>query len=116
MSVNPYGGPHPDAPGGRERRLAYPESEAAELIGVSVRTLFNLREQNRIAFVRLGARVLYRASALRQFLRDNETPTHAPAGIAARSPTNRYAPSAIAAGAHDSEQIVRHPSNPARPP
>lgn len=62
-------------------KLAYPEPEAARLLGISERTLFTLRQEGRIAYVKLGARVLYRAAALRQFLRDNETPAAAPAAV-----------------------------------
>jgi hypothetical protein len=55
-------------------KLAYPEPEAAAMVGLSARTLFAARQAGRIAFIKIGERVLYRASALRAFLRDHETP------------------------------------------
>jgi excisionase family DNA binding protein len=52
--------------------LAIPEREAAELLGVSERTLFNLRQENAIPFVRIRSRIMYRVSALEKWLQENE--------------------------------------------
>ncbi len=45
-------------------RLLLSELEAAAVLGVSVRTMLTLRARDRLPFVRLGTRVLYRPGDL----------------------------------------------------
>jgi len=52
-------------------RLAYPLSEAAQLIGVSVRSLRYLLQQGRIGYVRLGRRVLVKHEDLQRLLKQH---------------------------------------------
>jgi len=50
-------------------RLAYSVGEAAELLGVSVRTVRYLLQQGRLGFCRLGRRVVIRQADLDQLLK-----------------------------------------------
>lgn len=50
------------------QRLAYSEAESAQLLGISVRTLFDLRKQGRIGYVPIGTRVIYPVKELQRFL------------------------------------------------
>jgi excisionase family DNA binding protein len=52
-------------------RLAYSLAEAAELIGVSVRSLRYLLQQGRIGYVRMGRRVLVRHEDLQRLLKQH---------------------------------------------
>ena len=52
-------------------RLAYPLDEAAQLIGVSVRSLRYLLQQGRVGFVRLGRRVLVKHEDLEKLLKQH---------------------------------------------
>ena len=52
--------------------LAVGEKEAARLLGVSIRHLYNLR-QSGLPFVRLGTAIRYRREALDAYLRERES-------------------------------------------
>ncbi len=43
------------------------EAEAAKMLGISPRKLFDLRKSGRVPFVHMGRRVLYRVAALEDF-------------------------------------------------
>ena len=49
-------------------RLAYSEADAAKMIGVSPRTLFNLRSEGKVKAIKIGSRVVYPRAALLAFL------------------------------------------------
>ena len=57
---------HPSTP------LQYNEREAAERLGLCVRTLQSHRQAGCIAFVRIGKRVFYRHDALDEFSKRHE--------------------------------------------
>ena len=48
--------------------LAIPEREAAELLGVSERTLFNMRQDGQIPFLRMRSRIMYSPAALEKWI------------------------------------------------
>jgi hypothetical protein len=50
-------------------RFLYDESEAAYLLSVSPRTLFNLRAEGRIVAGKIGSRVVYNRDELKRFAR-----------------------------------------------
>jgi hypothetical protein len=52
--------------------IQVPESEAARLVGVCTRTLFNERRAGRIKFGRVGEKVVYRVDELDRWSRANE--------------------------------------------
>jgi excisionase family DNA binding protein len=52
--------------------LLLSEAEAARTLGISPRTLFTMRKDGRIPFVRLGHRVLYNPRSLRAWLEAQE--------------------------------------------
>ena len=54
------------------KRLIVPEPEAAKMLSVCDRTLFNLRQEGAIPFVRIRSRIMYRVSALEAWLEKNE--------------------------------------------
>ena len=54
------------------QRLLISEPEAAKMLSVCERTLFNLREDKGIPFVRVRSRIMYRVSALEKWLEKNE--------------------------------------------
>lgn len=56
--------------GDDEKKLAYGEAEAAELLSLSPRTLYSLRKQGRLKAKTVGSRVLYTNEELMRFLRD----------------------------------------------
>jgi excisionase family DNA binding protein len=53
-------------------RVLLRENEAARSLGLSIRTLFSLRQQGAISFVKHGRAVLYRPSALEAWAAANE--------------------------------------------
>jgi excisionase family DNA binding protein len=53
-------------------RLTFTTSEAAELLGVSARTLRRWRSQGILRGVRIGGKMLIRRDELLRMLRDNE--------------------------------------------
>ena len=57
---------------GTAQQLTISERMAAELLGVSERTLFNLRQDGDIPFIRIRSRIMYRVSALEAWLEKNE--------------------------------------------
>ena len=57
---------------GTAQQLTISERMAAELLGVSERTLFNLRQEHAIPFLRIRSRIMYRVSALEAWLEKNE--------------------------------------------
>ena len=52
--------------------LLVDEKTAAKLLCVSIRTLFNLRRDGALPFVRLGAAIRYRVEAIERYLRERE--------------------------------------------
>lgn len=48
------------------------EDEASRLIRVCPKTLFNMRRDGQISFVRARGRILYRVSALEEWAKANE--------------------------------------------
>ena len=54
-------------------RLAYPESEAAALLGLPRHSLRDLRLSGQVRASRLGKRVLYSRESLLELLRESET-------------------------------------------
>ena len=52
--------------------LAIPEREAAELLGVSERTLFNMRQDGQIPFLRMRSRIMYSPTALEKWIESRE--------------------------------------------
>ena len=52
--------------------LLISEREAAALLGVSERTLFNMRKDGQIPFQRMRGRIMYRVSAMEEWLRERE--------------------------------------------
>lgn len=54
------------------KRLLVSEPEAAKMLGVCERTLFNLRQDGAIPFVPVRSRIMYRVPALEAWLERNE--------------------------------------------
>jgi len=54
------------------RRLLISEREAAKMLNLCPRTLFNLRQDGAIPFVRVRTRIMYRVSALELWLDSQE--------------------------------------------
>jgi len=59
----------PDAGG---KTLAVNAKQAAAMLGISPRTLWQLTNSSRIPHIRLGRRILYRPDALRAWLERSE--------------------------------------------
>lgn len=55
--------------------LAVDEKTAAKLLGLSIRMLFKLRQEQGLPFVRLGSAIRYRPEALARFLHEREQST-----------------------------------------
>lgn len=55
------------------RPLLVDERVAAKMLSLSVRTLYNLRRDHALPFIRLGNVIRYRVDALEQYLRDRES-------------------------------------------
>ena len=51
-----------------EKKLAIPEPEAAEMLSVSGRTMFNMRKDGQIPFFRLRSRIMYSPAALQKWI------------------------------------------------
>ena len=49
-------------------RLLVSEREAAEILGVSERTMFNMRQDGQVPFVRVRTRVMYSPTALEKWI------------------------------------------------
>jgi excisionase family DNA binding protein len=54
--------------------LLISENEAARLLGISDRSLFKLRQAGQVPFVRLGGRVLYNPTRLREIAEQRTAP------------------------------------------
>lgn len=54
--------------------LQVPEREAARILNLHPKTLFNRRRENKIAFVRDGGRILYRLDELDRYSRSLQVP------------------------------------------
>ena len=57
-----------------QQPLQVSEREAARILGVSPKTLFNRRQAGKIGFVRDNGRVLYRLDELERYSKANEVP------------------------------------------
>jgi excisionase family DNA binding protein len=55
--------------------LLISEREAAELFGVSERTMFNMRRDGQIPFVKCRGRIMFRVASLEKWLHENEQGT-----------------------------------------
>ena len=53
-------------------RLLVSEPEAAEILGVSERTMFNMRQDGQVPFVRVRTWVMYSPSALEKWIESQE--------------------------------------------
>lgn len=70
MSNRPEGGRMSHGPASEQavhKPLLIGEPEAARMLGISPRKLFDLRKSGRVPFVHMGRRVLYRVAALEDF-------------------------------------------------
>jgi hypothetical protein len=62
--------PNNDAP---LQPILIDERQAAEMLGVSARSLFSIRQKGEIPFVRLSCRVLYSPSALAKWIESRQS-------------------------------------------
>jgi len=53
------------------RKIVLDEKEAAKFLGISERTLITLRSEEKINFLKIHRRVLYRTLDLYKYLKDN---------------------------------------------
>ncbi len=74
MSDRSQSAPQPESNGGTDssiantnKRLLVCEGEAAQILGISPRTLFDLRKAKQVPAARIGSRVLYRIADLEEF-------------------------------------------------
>ena len=51
-----------------EKMFAIPEPEAAKRLSVSERTMFNMRKDGQIPFLRLRSRIMYSPAALQKWI------------------------------------------------
>ncbi len=52
--------------------LLISEREAAEILGVSERTMFNMRQDEQVPFIRLRTRIMYSPAALAKWIESRE--------------------------------------------
>lgn len=62
------------AAGNQQQPLQVSEREAARILGVSAKTLFNRRQAGKIGYVRDNGRILYRVAELDRYSKANEVP------------------------------------------
>lgn len=53
------------------RKITLDEKAASKLLGISERTLLNLRNEGKIPYIKIHRRTLYRTSDLFKYLKDN---------------------------------------------
>ena len=57
----------------RVERLTVNTAEAAEMLGVSARTVFQMTKAGKLPHKRLGTRVVYSIEALKRFVNESDT-------------------------------------------
>ena len=57
-----------------EAKGVFTEKQASEMLHVSIKTLYNLRESGKLSYVRIGSRVLYRRRDIEEFLESQARP------------------------------------------
>ncbi len=62
----------------KPERLTVNAREAAQMLGVSERTIFQLSKAGKLPHKRLGARVVYSIAALKKFIDEPDTETVKP--------------------------------------
>jgi excisionase family DNA binding protein len=70
-------------------KLVVSEREAAKMLSLSTRTMFEMRRRGGLPFIRLGSKIGYRVESLRKWLENNEevekTPEKVVTGTAGES-------------------------------